>query len=633
MASTAKNEFPGLGLPVEHDKTALLPLAIDGGWLSWGITLREMRMLDFINQITDKPGWEHKVFDEAIVSRWRAEADARPLVDGDPYLSKPMFDFCIAELRDKSEHSKLTGRVAVLDAEFSVVKSDSAVSRELRDELKAGVIALENVPDRKKDWHPGSDETVLDIVHPSLFPVIWGLTRALPEGTVPLKDCIKHTGKGVAVDSYRHPSDCTSTSQTHLAGPCRRSADGLWGSFQWLPAQVQVSADGSAKITSYINNLYPEHHKNLYSTLERIVAATVPLWEDCLNGLVRRPRIEISETGEDDYTYPPGAKYHIPGREGKLNSIWDPLTDDYDNSGIGEDAMDDDRSDDSGGYEFEWKWEAEFHDWKTENRILIQREPRVYTPQAELLRMPSQDISLVRLNPEKPFNLREKFPAGIQVIFKLANILLTPEKPTYSGGSWHVEGTLNERICASAIYYYDQDNITDSHLAFRQAVDVEEVTMIPEQNNFDSLEAYLGVRNEEAAVQRLGQVLTREGRLLVFPNCAQHQVQPFELVDKTKPGHRKILAMFLIDPYRPILSSAHVPPQRRDWWADEVRRQGGLDRLPAELFDLTVNMVDDFPISWQQAVEFRERLMDERSGMNEVIDNQFNEALFSFCEH
>lgn len=31
---------------------------------------------------------------------------------------------------------------------------------------------------------------------------------------------------------------------------------------------------------------------------------------------------------------------------------------------------------------------------------------------------------------------------GLQVIVKLANIELTPEKPNYAGGSWHVEGQL-----------------------------------------------------------------------------------------------------------------------------------------------------------------------------------------------
>ncbi|KAK9597073.1 hypothetical protein V6Z92_003532 [Aspergillus fumigatus] len=31
---------------------------------------------------------------------------------------------------------------------------------------------------------------------------------------------------------------------------------------------------------------------------------------------------------------------------------------------------------------------------------------------------------------------------GLQVIVKLANIELTPEKPEYAGGSWHIEGQL-----------------------------------------------------------------------------------------------------------------------------------------------------------------------------------------------
>jgi hypothetical protein len=28
----------------------------------------------------------------------------------------------------------------------------------------------------------------------------------------------------------------------------------------------------------------------------------------------------------------------------------------------------------------------------------------------------------------------------LQVIIKLANIVLTPDKPSYAGGKWHVEG-------------------------------------------------------------------------------------------------------------------------------------------------------------------------------------------------
>jgi hypothetical protein len=59
----------------------------------------------------------------------------------------------------------------------------------------------------------------------------------------------------------------------------------------------------------------------------------------------------------------------------------------------------------------------------------------------------------------------------VQVIVKYASIVLTPQQPRYAGGSWHVEGMINEGIVASAICYLHNDNITESRLAFRSMVD------------------------------------------------------------------------------------------------------------------------------------------------------------------
>jgi hypothetical protein len=441
---------------------------------------------------------------------------------------------------------------------------------------------------------------------------VWGFTRALEEGTVPLDTCASYTGKGVLVASR--------TDTPPEAPPWGGPPPQLWGSFQWLPAQVELAADGSANITSYINNLHPTEHKALYGTLERIVAATVPLWEDALNGFRDRRRFDLRNTGSEDFIFPPGLKYQIPGRQG-AKSLYNPVTgkcEDAEGERGAEadnDENDDDDDDDFDVEEEDWRWDEDFFDWERSNRVLVYREPRDYVPHTELVKREESTGNATF----KTISLRDSFPDGLQVIFKLANILLTPEHPSYEGGSWHVEGTLNEMICASAIYYYDQDNITDSHLAFRQHMSAEEIMMIPEQGEYESLERYLGVEQNGPAMQHLGQVLTKEGRLLVFPNCLQHQVQPFELQDKSRGGHRKILAMFLVDPHRPILSSAHVPPQRRDWWAAEVHRQGGLSALPNELADLVMNEVDGFPVSWEQACGLRERLMDERRGINEGL--------------
>jgi hypothetical protein len=50
-----------------------------------------------------------------------------------------------------------------------VYQADGLIPEELRNDLIKGVYALENVDKSKLDWHPGSNEQMLDLVHPSLF--------------------------------------------------------------------------------------------------------------------------------------------------------------------------------------------------------------------------------------------------------------------------------------------------------------------------------------------------------------------------------------------------------------------------------------------------------------------------------
>lgn len=137
-----------------------------------------------------------------------------------------------------------------------------------------------------------------------------------------------------------------------------------------------------------------------------------------------------------------------------------------------------------------------------------------------------------------------------------------------------------------------------------------------------------------AAMQVLGQILTREDRLLVFPNVLQHRVQPFQLADASKPGHRKILALFLVDPNIRIPSTANIPPQQQDWWARKINEEGLLDKLPPEIADRVYDRVDDFPLSIERAKEVREELMAERGARNEEADDDWHaEDSYCFCEH
>ncbi|OTB16768.1 hypothetical protein K445DRAFT_317065 [Daldinia sp. EC12] len=583
--SSDRLSLPGFGLPVDYEpdyKTEsacfLHMLWVTKDFMSEGLALREIRMMNFINQITDKPNWEEKVFNEAIVAKWKQEAESAPHqgLDGDVYFSKDMFEYCIKELRDKAEKVKTTGIVNVLDAELAVAKSDTIVPSSLVDALKAAVKPLEDVPDKDKDWHPRSDNKVLDLLHPSLFPLVYGTTRVLPYGKVPLEACSSVIGEGETTISFEQE---------------KTDKPALWGSHQWLPSDI-VWTEAGPKITSYINNLHPVDHKDLYRVFEEFVSAAVPLWEECLfRKKALRPRITCGTAGWEDYHLPEGVK--IP--EEYIDHDYDPDSDDaeaWENYEPRPDLGD-----------------FDCRIWYEEHAVLDWPEPENYSPRE-------------RDPLDKP-DLREDFPSGLQIIFKLANIHLTPESPTYDGGSLHIEGALNDRIVATALYYYDADNISESRLEFTHVVDADSVRMEPPQGEYQALMRYMGIEStEDAPFQKIGSVLTRPGRLLVFPNVFEHEVQPFQLEDPTKPGHRKILAMFLVDPNLRILSTGVVPPQRKDWWAPEVRKIPPFSKLPMEIFDEIIDFVDGFPMSWEQAQEVRENLMDERSWTYETWEEK-----------
>ena len=60
----------------------------------------------------------------------------------------------------------------------------------------------------------------------------------------------------------------------------------------------------------------------------------------------------------------------------------------------------------------------------------------------------SPSVSQDGKHDERRVDLKREFgERGLQIIVKLANIHLTPEKPRYGGGTWHVEGQL---VCVLA---------------------------------------------------------------------------------------------------------------------------------------------------------------------------------------
>jgi hypothetical protein len=157
----------------------------------------------------------------------------------------------------------------------------------------------------------------------------------------------------------------------------------------------------------------------------------------------------------------------------------------------------------------EWREELAYRKW------LVLRKPVMREPQ----------FQEVDYTPEAGTRLVDKFcGSGLQIIVKMASIELTPEKPRFSVGSWHVEGQMNEHICATALYYLDSDNITPSSLTFRVQTSDElyaEKEFDVGQEEYKWMQSFYGTElyaRVAPCLQNYGTVETREKRLLAFPN-------------------------------------------------------------------------------------------------------------------
>ena len=173
----------------------------------------------------------------------------------------------------------------------------------------------------------------------------------------------------------------------------------------------------------------------------------------------------------------------------------------------------------------------------------------------------------------------------------------------------------NERICATAVYTYSTNNITSAELSFRRRINPEEATLAKDCISSPpwATDIY-GAQDGDPILQELGAVALREGRVVTYPNTFQTRLNSFSLADPAQSGHLKMMILHLIDPNRRTLSTAMVPVQRRDWWAEEVRnRCAPLWRLPREIFERIVGFVDDYPIGEQEGEEIRKDFKKERA--------------------
>lgn len=318
--------------------------------------------------------------------------------------------------------------------------------------------------------------------------------------------------------------------------------------FQLLPCEV-CFLDGKAQITSYINGLHPRLGQ-AYQAFENVLDLVMPLWEQCL----------VSHN----------------------DRRWIPL----------EDSTVDRRGD------------------------VVPPLPRERPP------APRGDY-----DPREGLRDERK---RLQVIFQMENVacestFADPDDRTcpavnYSRGQWRRPGPFGEPVVAVAIYCYDIDDESDVRIQFSHETSwthVKEsllaIGVPPQDNTWDFYKeifngSQLGEPDDEDDERDdpdcllpqdvLGSIRLRQGRLVVFPSCIWYRIQICEV-----PRKCSLLTMSLVDPKRPTLSTAVVPPQSRDWWHAEVREMAWFKRLPEEVWHLISLALD---LVWNEKVEDRD---------------------------
>jgi hypothetical protein len=169
------------------------------------------------------------------------------------------------------------------------------VSTELHSALQDAFSRLQADQSSNRDWHPNTDEIVQDLVHPSMYPLVYGRSPFHPEEVVGVEDAIdKWAGKGEVIPRRPEWGE-EPTQRNNQWSRCGGSNDyetmiggsgihkSYWSTmYQWLPANLAFTEDGSVKFTSYINNLHPTKYSSIYNDIEKLIETALPLWDQCL---------------------------------------------------------------------------------------------------------------------------------------------------------------------------------------------------------------------------------------------------------------------------------------------------------------------------------------------------------------
>ncbi|KAJ2594596.1 hypothetical protein H4R99_005691, partial [Coemansia sp. RSA 1722] len=265
-------------------------------------TVTEMKMIQASAEIRSRPEWENELDNKTIREQWIAEMKSnRRLTDKQAaYTIAELFYYAKlqAAARSCGSDAKLSG---VNMLWYTDISENSCLAQEFDASLSK---MLEKLPKAQYCRPPKNkyEHVFEQIVDPSLYSLVYESTPILPKPMISPQEALHLPSFGAvpgSIDDWRQAvcdlnasmakkdkdddSEKTTTPATNfvpfnekyleLANPSER---------HWLPTDIYVNQDGSVEFTSYINNIHPEEHADIYTSISKIIAKAIPLLEQVL---------------------------------------------------------------------------------------------------------------------------------------------------------------------------------------------------------------------------------------------------------------------------------------------------------------------------------------------------------------
>ena len=162
--------------------------------------------------------------------------------------------------------------------DFVIYLPDGVLDQELHNDCKS--IISEMAAQEPIDWHPGSNEQVRDLIHPSMYCYVKGTSV--------------HTDKSIA-------PDCDESLR-----------------YQWLPSEFTIELNGKVHVNSYINNLKTDKYPRFIPLIENVFRQFLPSVEQILLKTLRGQQLQVIvkvgsinlDTTKPNYG---GGSWHIEG--------------------------------------------------------------------------------------------------------------------------------------------------------------------------------------------------------------------------------------------------------------------------------------------------------------------------------